>query len=187
MKELVLAAWMILGVAGCTTFDSGYSYSPRPVALEMTQRPATEERPVHVLATVVGRRTGNANPFPNTIQVALRFENLSAVPVNFDTAEPGGLGLYGGNLKPFAAPIVEPGGTVTVAPGAVAEVTAYFPVGDTSGMDLGGLNLRWRYRLGDAAVMQTATFTRSPVYIERGYDGFIYFGPRVGVIVHRRH
>lgn len=105
----------------------------------------------------------------------LRLENVGLVPLALDAA---GFDLVTADLISFRAPAIEPAPELEVAPGGQQLWTLRFatPEGLTvEQLDWSGLNLRFRVRFGERAVLTGVTFDRAlppPVYY---YDP--YWGP----------
>ena len=189
MKPQLLSTVALLALAwlgGCATYESDFRYFPRPIELAVEQPPASPAQPVHVLTTVVGLRTSHAKPFPNTVEVGLHIENFSPAPVVFDPAAPGALELFSADLQRFHPATTDLAGPTTIATGQAVTFSAYFPFDGLHEVALDGLNLRWRFRLGEATVLQNATFTRRARYYGPYYED--PFGPhiRIGIGFHRR-
>ena len=84
---------------GCSTYDTRYVFDPRPVDVTAAIPGAATAEPVRTLVSVAGiRRADPASGLPVSVEVRLRLENTSAVPVSFD---PASLALFSAGLKQF--------------------------------------------------------------------------------------
>lgn len=163
-------------VAGCTSTWHDVRFVPSPLEVGVTAagEPRAEAR---ALLSVRGvRRAVESEQRPAEVELQLRLENVGEVPLALD---PAGFDLVTADLVSFRAPALEPSAEQEVAPGAQQLWTLRFPTPEGLGaddLDWSGLNLRFRVRFGERAVITGVTFDRLvlPPY---GYYYDPYWGP----------
>ncbi len=167
LKARLSAIAVGAALGGCSVYDHVYEYEPLPV--EVASRVPGGE-PLRTLVSVIGvRRRDAESELPASVEVRFRVENPPAsTPAVF---EPEGLRLFSADLQQFPDPLVRPEGPLDVEPGASLVVNAYFPFPDgryPAGLDLEGLSVRWRIRVGGETVTSSAGFLRRPwAYYDR--------------------
>lgn len=188
---LLISAFCLLGVVGCSQYDDDYQYTPRPVTADIPSTQPGGPPPVSTMVTVVGvRYEDEDNKLPPCIEVRLRLDNNGPDPVLFD---PMTMQMSTGQLVQMAPPIIRPPTPINLAPAQSAYLTAYFPFPAGSSydrLDLNSLQLRWEVSIGGRRVGQVVNFTR----VWQSYYGggpYWYWGPPYGwyggvVVVHRR-
>jgi len=191
---VVLSAFVLMAVIGCSQYVDGYNYGPRPVTAQIPATQPQDPPPVTAMASVIGvRYDDQQDQIPPSIEIRLNVENTGRDAVVLD---PASMELSTGTLMKFAPAIVRPPTPITIGPDQAADLTAYFPFpGGTSydSTDLGTLRLRWRLQIGERQAGQMVYFNRIPtVYYDSypyGYYGppppIFWWGPPV-VIVHGR-
>jgi hypothetical protein len=118
--------------------------------------------------------------------VHLRLENVGDVPLALD---PEGFDLVTSDLISFQPPAIDPPAGAEVAPGAQELWMLRFATPAERGvddLDWSGLNVRFRVRFGERAVVTGVTFDRlAAPYGDYAYDPWYgpypYYGPRWNV------
>lgn len=181
LRRLLLAAVLLAPAGACSIYNQEYVYDPGPVDVATLPPGNGDTEPVHTLITVVGvRRADGKTGLPASVEIRMRVENTSTLPVVFD---PRSLTLFTAGLDRFADPIVFERDPLSLAPGRSAVVEACFPFPAGSGpndYDLNGLNVRWALSIGGRTVTSSASFSRRPTgYYDRypnrigvGYQGY---------------
>jgi hypothetical protein len=179
IAAVILSAFCLMAVVGCSQYDDEYQYSPRPVTASIPATQPQDPPPVTVMATVVGLRYGDEdNHLPQSIEVRLQMDNNGPDTVVFD---PASMQLRTGQLVLLGAPIVRPPTAITLSPSQSAYLSAYFafPAGVSYvAMDLNSLQLRWSVQIGSRPVGQVVYFTRiwAPYY-GPGPGPYWYYAP----------
>jgi hypothetical protein len=179
IAAVILSAFCLMAVVGCSQYDEDYQYSPRPVTAEIPATQPQDPPPVAVMATVVGVRYGDEdNHIPQCVEIRLQIDNNGPDTVVFD---PASMELRTAQLIRMAAPIVRPPTPITLNPSQSAYLSAYFPFppGATYySMDLNSLQLRWKVQIGPRPVAQVVYFTRiwAPYY-GPGPGPYLYYPP----------
>jgi hypothetical protein len=156
----MLAVWMV----GCSTYRSGYRFTPAPASVEVSAPQTTGD--VTLLGTVVGVRSQWAKSHPETVEVRLLVDNNTRETV---TVDPSRLVLRSADLSAFAQPVAEVPGLMSVAAGQEGQLSVFFPIEEDAGdfRDLAGLSLRVPVRVGEMETVRSVSFSRR--IVERYY------------------
>jgi len=161
VTAVILCAFCLLGVVGCSQYDQDYQYSPRPALAEIPATQPQDPPPVTTNATVVGVRYADEdNHLPPCVEIRMQMDNNGSDVVTFD---PMSMELRNAQLFRLGPAIVRPPTSITINPSQSAYLTAYFPFpagASYDTMDLNSLQLRWRLQIGPRPVGQLVYFTR---------------------------
>jgi hypothetical protein len=186
IAAVILSAFCLMAVIGCSQYDDDYQFSPRPA---LAQIPATQPQdppPVTVQATVVGVRYADEdNHLPQSVEVRIQMDNNGPDTVVFD---PMSMELRNPQLVRLGPPIVRPPTPITLNPSQSAYLSAYFPFPSGvayDSMDLSSMQLRWRVQIGPRPVVQVVNFTRvwAPYY-GPGPGPYWYYPPPPPVVIY---
>lgn len=188
---VLVGAFCLMGVVGCSTYVDGYDFTPRPALAQVPGTQPSEPPPVTASVYVAGvRYNDDDDQIPPSIEIRMSIDNTSQGMV---VLNPPDLNLTNGQGFQFMPPIVRPPTPINIEPMQSAYLTAYFPFpGGTSwdNVDLSTLRLRWRLQIGPRVVGQIVYFNRvPPVYYDPYWYGppppiWGYYGGVV--IIHRR-
>jgi len=180
---VIISAFCLLGIVGCSQYDEDYQYTPRPVTAQIPATQPQDPPPVSTMATVVGVRYGDEdNHLPQCIEVRMQMDNNGPDTVVFD---PMSMELRTTQMVRLGPPIVRPPTPINLPPSQSAYLTAYFPFpggGSYDTIDLNSLQLRWRLQIGPRPVAQVVYFTRvwDPYYYG---PGPYWYGPPAPPVV----
>jgi hypothetical protein len=186
IAAVVLSAFCLMAVIGCSQYDDDYQFSPRPVTAQIPATQPQDPPPVMVQATVVGVRYGDEdNHIPQSVEIRLQMDNNGPDTVMFD---PMSMELRNPQLIRLGPPIVRPPTPITLNPSQSAYLSAYFPFPpgvSYDSMDLSSLQLRWRVQIGPRPVVQVVNFTRvwAPYY-GSGPGPYWYYPPPPPVVIY---
>jgi hypothetical protein len=174
MPRSLLPLLLLALCAGCssTWHDVHFVPSPLEVGVTAAGEPRAEAR---ALLAVRGVRRA-VEERPAEVELQFRLENVGEVPLALD---PAGFDLVTADLISFRPPLIEPSPEAEVAPGAQQLWTLHFATPEGLGadqLDWSGLNLRFRVRFGERAVITGVTFDRL-VLPPPGYYYDPYWGP----------
>jgi hypothetical protein len=177
---LLLVAAAVLN--GCAAYEGSYQFEPHPAEVTATMPGEADAQPVRILVSILGvKRPAEGDPDDRpALEIRLRVENTSTLPVTFD---PGTLVLFSGANERFPDPKVASAQRIMVAPGGNAVVDACFPFpgdGTPEATDMSGLNLRWTVVIDGKPVSSSASFLR-----QQPDDDDAYPHRGIGVGYHR--
>jgi len=171
-------------LAGCSSPWYGARFVPSPLEVGLTAagEPRAEARALLAVRGILRARKGE----PARVEVHLRLENVGDVPLVLD---PEGFDLVTSDLISFRAPEVEPPAGVEVAPGDQGLWVLRFATPEDRGvdeLDWSGLNVRFRVRFGERAVVTGVTFDRMDLpyggaYYDPWWGPYPYYGSRWSV------
>ena len=184
MPRSLLVLLLLALSAGCssTWHDVRFVPSPLEVGVTAAGEPRAEAR---ALLSVRGVRRA-VEERPAEVELQFRLENVGEVPLALD---PDAFDLVTADLISFRPPQIDPAVELEVAPGAQQLWTLRFatPEGRTADdLDWSGLNLRFRVRFGERAVITGVTFDRL-VLPPPGYYYDPYWGPYPYPYPYRSH
>jgi hypothetical protein len=176
MSRCLLPFVFLALAAGCTSTWHDVRFVPSPLEVGVTAagEPRAEARALLAVRGV--RRADASEQRPAEVELQFRLENVGEVPLALDTQ---GFDLVTADLISFRAPQIEPSAVLEVAPGAQQLWTLRFPTPEgleADDLDWSGLNLRFRVRFGERAVITGVTFDRL-VLPSPGYYYDPYWGP----------
>lgn len=191
--RVILLLPLAILLAGCSEYVDDYQYQPRPALAQIPPAPPQQAPPVTVLASIMGvHREDSKLAIPESVEVRMQIQNTGAQSVAFDSNT---FALTNGELLNFAPPSVRPPQPLTLGPGQLAMLVAYFPFppGRSYGnMDMETLQLRWLVQFDGHSVGQVIYFRREHDYYYNPYwnappyyGGWGWYGGVV-IVGHRR-
>lgn len=177
-----LAFALVATLGACSTYRSGYEYSPRPHETQLRTHaavlPQTGEADVlqaRVLVSVIGLlRASEATGNQDRLHVRILVENASHEPMTFSTDQ---CVLTTANLRVCPLLSTEPASNPEIAPQQSQELNLMFALpSDFEDTDMSGLNLKWAVKILGREVTRSSAFERveiraNPYY----YDDHLRF------------
>jgi hypothetical protein len=171
-SSLTLSIALACSACSSTWHSARFVPSPLEVAVPAPGEPYAEAR---ALISVRGiRKAVKSTGQAAQVEINLRLDNVGHTALALDGE---GFDLVTSDLVSFAAPLIEPAPGATIAPGEKLNYVLQFPTPpdhSADDLDWSGLNLRFKVRFEERAVITGVTFERLivPAYY---YDP--YWGP----------